>query len=258
MHKERCRQAVILAAGEGKRLWPLTRTIPKCMVRVGKKSILNNQLDILYSMEITDLVIVSGHLAHVLRAETDSRMSQFQIDYVHNEAYRFTNNIYSLYLAREHIMPPFILLESDLYVDPEVLTPLIEPDIMVVARYTREMNGTVVEMTPEGYVRRLILGRDQTCDMRLDDYFKTVNFHSFSEALWREAFRPSLERYIERNKLNDYYEAALGDEINAGRVRLRGLDITGARWWEIDDFADLERATKLFGDDTHQNRRAVP
>jgi L-glutamine-phosphate cytidylyltransferase len=241
----RCRQAIILAAGEGKRLAPLTEAVPKCLVRVGDETMLDRILDALARISVEEVVIVTGHLHDVLRAHVDSAPRPFTVEYVHSERYDRTNNVVSLWLAREQLRPPFILAESDLVFDADALEPLAVPDRMAVARWTPVMDGTVVEVDPEGNVDRLILKRDQRPEDDLSATWKTVNLYSFSERTW-QVYRPTLDDAVSAGHLQDYYEAALGDLINAGTVSLKAVDFSARRWMEVDDLTDLARAEARF------------
>lgn len=242
----RCRQAIILAAGEGKRLRPLTEAVPKCLVRVGDETMLDRILHALGEIGVEEVVVVTGHLHDVLRTHVEGTPRPFNVEYVHNERYDETNNVYSLWLARERLRPPFVLAESDLVFDPVALEPLAVPDRMAVARWTPVMDGTVVEVDPGGIVTRLILKRDQRPDQDLAATWKTVNLYSFSERTWQAAYRPALDKAVAAGELQDYYEASLGELINAGMVTLEAVDFSAERWMEVDDLTDLARAEEQF------------
>jgi choline kinase len=197
------------------------------------------------AMGLEEVVLVTGHLRTVLREHVERASPPFDVRWVHNEDFDRTNNVYSLWLARDALQPPFILAESDLVLEPGLLEPLLAADGMVVARWDAAMSGTVVEVSASGQVQRLILKRDQEPDMDLTRTFKTVNFYSFSPASW-DAYAPALDEAVGLGQLQDYYEAVLGDLINAGRVHMRAVDVTGRRWMEIDDHDDLARALAIF------------
>jgi L-glutamine-phosphate cytidylyltransferase len=241
-----CRQAIVLAAGEGKRLRPLTERVPKCLVPVAGRPMLDRLFDALEANLIADVVIVTGHLHAVLRDHVSARPRPFSVRYVHNDAYDRTNNVYSLWLARESIRAPFLLAESDVVVEPRALAPLSAPDRMAVARWDPRLSGTVVRVRDDSSVERMILKRDQNAAMDLGQTWKTVNFYSFSEVLWSSAYRPALDETVTAGRLDDYYEASLADLINEGAARLEAVDFSGQRWMEIDDLDDLAIAETLF------------
>ena len=119
-------QAVILAAGQGSRLRPLTDHCPKCLVKVQGRSLLQYQLEALRTARISECVIVVGHRADQVRAAFGSRFGDLSITYVENDVFDRTNNIYSLWLARKAITQDVLLLEGDLIFDPELLVDLLD------------------------------------------------------------------------------------------------------------------------------------
>jgi len=240
-----CRQAVLLAAGAGSRLGRRINSRPKCLVEVAGTPIVDNLCEILESIGVEELVVVTGYLHDVLVNHLRRMHRRLAFRFVDNPDYRTTNNIYSLWLARELIAPPFMLLESDLFVERAVLEPLVEPDRLIVSAYTGQMNGTGVEVSTHGEVTRLVLGAHMEGEDRTR-LKKTVNLSSFSRSTWCEHFEPSMREYIEAGELNHFYEAALGRCIQAGAVHVTAVDVTGRKWAEIDTPDDLARAEAMF------------
>jgi choline kinase len=240
-----CKQAVLLAAGGGKRLGDLTVHKHKCMVEVAGKPIVDNLCDVLESLGVEELVVVTGHLHDAVVAHLEQTPRAINIRFVRNERYAETNNIYSLWLAREHIAPPFMLLECDVFLEPAVLEPLAQPDRMIVSAYTSDMNGTGVEVSEQGVVTRLVLGRHMAGEDRTK-LRKTVNLYSFSAETWSGQLEPAMREYIEAGDLNYFYEAALGRRIDAGTAHMTAVDVTDKKWVEIDTPDDLAAAEALF------------
>jgi L-glutamine-phosphate cytidylyltransferase len=236
------RQAVLLAAGTGTRLLPLTEQMPKCMVPVAGKPIVDHLLTALAPLALDELIVVTGYRADRLRAHLGSAQGPTRIRYVDNPDYATTNNIYSLYLARELVSPPFALLESDIVAGADVLAGLGRADQMIVARYTADMDGTGVRVDEDGKVREMIVRAHTAASVQVTELYKTVNFYSFSAATWNEAYRPALEAWVARGRLQDYYEAVLAELVNAGTITMNAVDVTTLRWTEIDDSDDLRRA----------------
>src|SRR5690554_2403823 len=108
-------QALILAAGMGKRLKELTRDSAKCMVKVNQKTLIERMLYQLDRLKLREIVIVVGYKADRLISYINSLDIQTPITFVTNDIYYKTNNIYSLYLARDYLLKDdTLLLESDL------------------------------------------------------------------------------------------------------------------------------------------------
>ena len=168
-------QAVLLAAGTGSRLLPLTASCPKCLVKVRGRAIVDTLLDGLKALGIEEIVVVTGYQAEALREYLSARTS-FRWRFVDNPRYATTNNILSLQVASESIAAPFVLVESDIYTRPEVMAPLATPDTMIVAPYTADMDGTAITMDAQGRVQEMVIRAHLHRPDSLSEMFKTVNF----------------------------------------------------------------------------------
>jgi len=142
--EEPVRTALLLAAGTGSRLAPLTDNVPKCLVSVNEKSILERLVHSLQAHNFNRLVVVVGHQADCIRDFLGTRAGGMEITYITSHLYETTNNIYSLWLARKVINEPFLLIESDLVFDPEMLEDMLLPDRIAISKLQPWMNGTTV------------------------------------------------------------------------------------------------------------------
>ena len=131
--RDRIRTALLLAAGTGSRLQPLTEDSPKCLTEVNETTILERLVCSLQACGFERLVVVVGHLESCVRDFLDSLASGLTIEYVYSAKYRTTNNIYSLWEARHAIQEPFLLLECDLIFDDVLLSKMLEPDRIAVS-----------------------------------------------------------------------------------------------------------------------------
>ena len=114
-------KAIILAAGMGTRLLPITLSVPKCLVPVNSKPILEHQLDALLKAGVRDTILVVGYLSELIFDKYGTRYGGMNIHYVRNQIYDRTNNLYSLWLARLHLDNQVLLLEGDLFFEAELL-----------------------------------------------------------------------------------------------------------------------------------------
>ena len=132
-------QAIILAAGMGRRLGELTRTQTKCMVEVSGTRLIDRMLTQLSTLPLTRIVIVVGYQADGLRAHINEQFPELNIEYVMNEVYDRTNNIYSLALAKDKLLEDdTLLIESDLILDSRLFPLLLDnewPNLALVAKY---------------------------------------------------------------------------------------------------------------------------
>ena len=140
-HKERVTTALLLAAGTGSRLYPLTQNAPKCLTVVNGRSILERMVSSLDKQGFKRLVVITGYMEEHIRAFLGDRVGGIEIDYVFSPLYKTTNNIYSLWMARDVIDEPFLLLESDLVFDESLLGGMLHPGRIAVARMQPWMDG---------------------------------------------------------------------------------------------------------------------
>lgn len=244
-------QALILAAGMGRRLGKHTKGQTKCMVKVNGKTLIEHSLDALKDAGITKVVMVIGYEGEKLREFINERYSDINIKYVVNDSYYRTNNIYSLWLAREQLTDEdTILLESDLIYDAEILKNIIaDPDdnLAVVAKYESWMDGTVTVLNEEGSIINFIPKSAFKWHKR-DNYYKTVNIYKFSKEFSTNCYVPFLEAYIKALGENEYYEQVLRVMTYIDNINLKAYRLTDEKWYEIDDIQDLDIAEALFAD----------
>ncbi len=242
-------RAVILAAGRGSRLQPLTADMPKCLVEIGGESLLERALQALASQGITEAVIVIGYKGEAVRESIGACFAGIDIRYVEAPDYATTNNIRSLWDARDYLDQDLLLLESDIAFDPAVIAALLEQSgsSIAVAPYDPVLSGTVVRRDCHGRVTSFTLGADQDKQFNLTGTFKTVNIYLLREDLLRNQIRPRLCRAIEAGRMQDYYESIFRDCVaDASLVDLAAVDVSASRWCEIDNDRDRDAAEFLF------------
>ena len=242
-------QAILLAAGMGKRLGKYTSGQTKCMVRVGGKTLLEHAADALRQAGVTRLTIVVGYAAQPLIAFARDKLRDMELTFIENADYADTNNIYSLYLARDVLaQDDTLLLESDLIFEPALLREMIacpEENVVAVAKYEQWMDGTVTLLSPDGHILEFI-DRTEFSFAHVEEYFKTVNVYKFSRAFSREKYIPFLNAYIKAYGKNEYYESALKAIAHLSHAELFAYRLGKLRWYEIDDAQDLDIADTMF------------
>ena len=238
---ERVSTALLLAAGTGTRLAPLTDELPKCLVPVNEISILKRLVDSLQEHNFKRLVIVVGHQADCIRKFLGTFAGGMEIVYVTSPLYKTTNNIYSLWLARKIIDEPFLLIESDLVFDSEMLKDMLTPDRIAVAKLNPWMDGTTVTINNHQKIGAFYGGNHQ----RDGKHYKTVNIYSLSRKTWH-LVQERLERQISANRMGGYYETVFADMVNEGCLPFSPVFFDPKRWYEIDNHADLQEAEKMF------------
>ncbi len=238
--------ALLLVAGTGSRLRPLTMDAPKCLTEVGGLPILERLVRNLRAQGIERLVVVIGHMGAQVHDFLDSGAGDMQVDYIYSPHYRTTNNIYSLWLAREQIQEPFLLVESDLVFDASMLTEMLQPDRIAVSHIRSWMNGTTVTVGPRQRVTAFQVGGVEGVENNMPRY-KTVNVYSLSPPTWDMA-KKRLAQYISEGRVNEYYESVFADMVADGMLSLETVFFDPDHWYEIDTIVDLNEADRMFSE----------
>ncbi len=243
-------KAIILAAGMGNRLMPLTSDRPKGMIEVNQTPILKNALDALaeYKDEVSEVIMVVGHMRMKISGFFGCKYKGMNITYVFNNEYDTTNNIYSLALSTECFKSreDIVLFESDVFFEHEVLHRLMQErhgpnSIAVLDVFRPWMDGTVVTLK-DGYIGELV----NSSYVENKQIFKTVNIYYFKGDFFNDVFMPMLYVYMQTHSINDYYEIVLKAIVHLDYFKIKGLCIDGLKWYEIDDVQDLNNAEFLF------------
>jgi choline kinase len=241
---DRTTTALLLAAGIGSRLNSLTKDARKCLTEVGGLPILERLVNNLGEHGIERLVVVVGHLADHIVDFLNDKAGDIKVDYIVSPEYRTTNNIYSLWLAREHIQGPFLLVESDLVFDASMLEGMFQPDKIAISRMRPWMNGTTVTVGTGGTGKRVSafhFGSDAEDDAAR---YKTVNIYSLSALTWNKV-AARLNRYISDGRVGEYYEAVFAAMVADGTLSFEAVYFDPDRWYEIDTMADLNEAERM-------------
>ncbi len=242
-------QAVILAAGRGLRLRPLTDKLPKSLVEVNGVSFIVNELDALAKhKEVTEVIIVLGYKKELIKTKIGSCYKGLKIVYVDNDDWDKTNNIYSLWMAGQYVNDDFILMEGDLFFEHKLLDALFqnkEKNIILLSKYDSSMSGTVLEINDDSTIKRLHLSSMQDVDFDYSNKFKTINIYSFTYEFFKLYFKPSIDLYV-KNCPRDYWELILGVLVYLGAPNINAHVVKNIKWIEVDTNNDLDMANYLF------------
>jgi len=246
-------QAIILAAGMGRRLGEYTRENTKCMVPVNGTRLIDRLLNQLSRLSLSRVLIVVGYQGQNLISHIGDRYAgKLTIEYAENPIYDRTNNLYSLSLVREQLQQDdTLLIESDL-IFSDALFPLIigdkRPNLALVAKYESWMDGTMVCIDQEQNIVNFV-PKSAFNYADVDKYYKTVNIYKFSRDFSRNVYVPFLEAYTKAVGNNEYYENVLRIISLLNNQNLKALPIGHEKWYEIDDKQDLDIAEALFADE---------
>jgi histidinol-phosphate/aromatic aminotransferase/cobyric acid decarboxylase-like protein/choline kinase len=245
-------QAIILAAGMGKRLGDLTKENTKCMVKVCGTTLIERLLNQISQHKFNQIVIVVGYFGNKLIELIGDNFKGIPVKYVENPVYNTTNNIYSLFLARDYLQQDdTVLFESDLMLEDTILADLINnpyPNLSAVAKFESWMDGTVVTIDNENNILSFIPKKDFIFPER-HHYYKTVNIYKFSASFAQNHYIPFLEAYSRTMGNNEYYEDVLRIIAFLDHSTLKAHVIgPSQKWYEIDDVQDADIAEALFAE----------
>ena len=252
-------QAIILAAGMGRRLGDYTRDNTKCMVKVNGVRLIDRTLEQLSRLGLNRVVIVTGYKGGELKAHIDATQGgKLAIEYVDNPVYDRTNNIYSLWLAKDKLCEDdTLLIESDLIFSDRMLPLALEdshPNVALVAKYESWMDGTMVRIDEERNIVNFVPKKA----FRFEDtehYYKTVNIYKFSRSFSANKYVPFLDAYCKALGNNEYYEQVLRVITLLDNSDLKALPVGTEKWYEIDDVQDLDIAETIFAEGEEMLRR---
>ncbi|MCQ2257958.1 MAG: aminotransferase class I/II-fold pyridoxal phosphate-dependent enzyme [Bacteroidaceae bacterium] len=246
-------QAIMLAAGMGKRLGEYTKNNTKCMLSVNGVKLIDRVIDMLSARNISRLIMVVGYEAqNVIDYISQRDNNGLEIEFISNDIYDKTNNIYSLSLAKDELCKEdTILLESDLIFEERILDLLLnhpDKDLALVAKYETWMDGTMVTIDSDRNIVNFI-PKEAFRYEDVDVYYKTVNIYKFSKEFSANIYVPFLLAYSKVMGYNEYYEQVLRILLHLHNSPLKALPIGNEKWYEIDDVQDLDIASCIFSED---------
>lgn len=242
-------QAIILAAGMGKRLKELTQDNTKCMVKVNGVTMIDRMLHQIEKKNLSRIVIVVGYEGKKLIDYISTLGIQTPIFFVNNPIYDKTNNIYSLALAKEYLkQDDTLLFESDLIFEDAVIDTIINDSrdtLALVDKYESWMDGTCVKLSSDDDIEAFVSGKNFRFD-EINQYYKTVNIYKFSKHFSETHYVPFLEAYQSALGKNEYYEQVLRVITMLDEPEIKAKRLNGELWYEIDDIQDLDIAESMF------------
>lgn len=232
-------KALILAAGLGTRLAPITDTCPKSLVPVNGKPILIKQIENLLENGVTDITVISGYKADILERDVHARFPEIRI--IESVDYATTNNMYSAYLGKAAVGgSDFLMMNADVFYDSSVIKALLAcsaPNAIVVdmGRYIEESMKVI-----EKDGRLVQISKAIT---EADALGSSIDVYKFSAKAGSTFFAKCAEYIEEKKELKKWSEVALNEILPVEEFKACPLE---GRWLEIDNHEDLAEAEKLF------------
>ncbi len=255
-------QCVILAAGASTRLRPLTDTIPKCLLKVGGKMVLERTIKNVLASGITEIAIVIGYRAETIREFVTQRYSQTRIRFIFNPNYAHTNNAYSLLLARRfledadgRVNKNFLLLDSDIFFSEKLLPVFLDQSYQdsmecrsgnsrhchVAVRVSGEHNDEEIRVKVNENGAIDLIGKNTPL---AETYGESIGIELFSQNASGRLFAVLEQRVRSGEGRSEFYEMTFQKMIEEGVV-FKAVDVSTFPAIEIDTLEDLRSAEKL-------------
>jgi choline kinase len=236
-------QAIILAAGLSKRLRPLTDNMPKCLIKVGEKTILQMTIDNILKNNINEFIMVTGYKENMIKDFISDNYPGLNIKYITNPGYENNNNSYSLWMTKEYIKSDSILLDSDILFDFRIISSLLESgkiDCLAVIT-NHKLGEEEIKVIIDSTNKILHIGKNLNPK---DCFGESIGIEKFSYEFFRKLGDVLERKIVKEGNVNEFYEASF-QELYNGRNSMYAIDVSKYRCMEIDFPEDLTRANQL-------------
>lgn len=235
-------KAVILAAGIASRLRPLTDHKPKCLLEIGNKCLLERAIDGLLANGLNDIVIVTGYLQEQITTFVSGRYPDLKVEYIYNEKYASTNNIYSLWMAGPSIKEnDVLLLDSDILFDPALVKAVLASAYAnSLALNAHPLGEEEIKVIPDA--RGKVLEISKTCDIS-KAIGESIGIEKMSRQYIRHLYDELDRLILNEGKVNVFYEVAFERLIAQGQT-FEIVDTTNYFSMELDTVEDFQQAIR--------------
>ena len=230
---------VILAAGMAKRLRPLTDTMPKCLLSIGKRTLLERTVDAMMQAGVGDFVVITGFRGEMIREFLTTHYPTLVFRFIHNADYEHNNNIYSLWMAGQAVRgKEFLLMDSDILCDPAAVAAIASQPEAALALNRHELGEEEMKVVVDADMR--ITEISKTCSPA-EAIGESVGIEKVTAA-YSKALYEELDQMIVQEKLIDiFYEKAFERLIPRGHT-FRVVDTTDFFSYELDTPDDFRQA----------------
>lgn len=245
------KKAIILVAGMGTRLKPLTLVNHKCLTEVNKTPILVNTLKILSECGFEQVVIVVGYLKHLIYERIGNKFDDMEITYAENDIYDKTNTSWSLKLGLEKTINynELYIIEGDVFFEKKLMEDLIlykEKNVTVLEHYNPDLDGTFAEIGENNFVIDWTHKTHRKPGYIVENKYKTVNIHKFSLEFINSILNNYLNKNIDLYNGKEPFENVMEIIVHNNPDMIKGMVLDGQKWFEIDNQDDLKKAEIIF------------
>ena len=245
--------AIILAAGRGSRLLPLTTDLPKCLLPIGNTTVLGMQLDTLFANGVKTATVITGFNAHMVEAEVSARKSGPKIKTLFNPFFQVADNLASCWMARKSMKRDFLLINGDTLFTPELLQTILaalKSDIAVTIDQKGYYDGDDMKVTLDG-TRLTQIGKTLPLTETHGESIGMLRFMNDGSKI----FRGELNRLMRtREGTKSWFLSAIQGLAQSGQ-HINTINIKGADWSELDTPEDYEVCRQLFGSSNMARQR---
>ncbi len=237
-------KAIILAGGQATRLRPITHNLPKCLLVIGGKTILDFQIEALHKNKVNDVIIVTGFKADMLKTHVQKHYPhpQTKFTFVHNNLYETTRAAYGLWVARDHLDDTVIYLNADLLCDPQILEMVISsPKESITAIQKNKWDEEEVNVIVNSKLEVIEIGKlipEET------SYGEFIGATKLSRSFVKKMVGV-LDTMVTQGDTQRFAVDAINATIQEGET-LHTLDVTDYTAIEIDTIEDFENGKKLW------------
>jgi choline kinase len=241
-------QAIILAAGLSKRLRPLTDTTPKCLLKIGDKTILEMTINNILKNSIDNFVMVTGYRENMIKEFIGNKYPGLHIKYLTNPDYENNNNSYSLWMTKEHITGDCILLDSDILFDYRIISKLLasEHSNCLAVNCTHKLGEEEIKVIVDSANKIQHIGKDPDPSKSKGE---SIGIERFSHDFFKKLGEILDRKILKEQNVNEFYEVSFQEQIEKGNG-IFAVDVSEYKSMEIDTPADLNRAAAEIKDIT--------
>ena len=240
------KNAIILAAGLGSRLHPLTLEVPKCLTEVNGKSLIENTIEILEKNGITETVIVIGYLGDIVKKKIGNKYRNMKISFIWNKNYQKTNSMYSVWLARSYLKKGTILIEGDTIFEESLISKVLQTPgdqtYWVGDLFTRKYRGSMSVVDKNNRITDLRIIREEFRNYS-PNFFKSTGVIKITPG-YGKLFSKWLDEEVKEDNIQIYYDLVIAKHLQDEPIYI--YNFSGGRWNEIDNLDDLKEAEKNF------------